>query len=84
MPQFKKLTPNLVVANVERSLAFYVDINDGQMKPRLDAGQNLTGMRFRASPSDYQETIRLFRVGRKSFDVLSWTLEGLLSVRRNG
>jgi lactoylglutathione lyase len=25
MPQFKKLTPNLVVGNVERSLAFYVD-----------------------------------------------------------
>ena len=25
MPQFKKLTPNLVVANVERSLGFYVD-----------------------------------------------------------
>jgi uncharacterized glyoxalase superfamily protein PhnB len=25
MPHFKKLTPNLVVANVERSLAFYVD-----------------------------------------------------------
>ena len=25
MPQFTKLTPNLVVANVERSLAFYVD-----------------------------------------------------------
>jgi uncharacterized glyoxalase superfamily protein PhnB len=25
MPVFKKLTPNLVVANVERSLAFYVD-----------------------------------------------------------
>jgi lactoylglutathione lyase len=25
MPIFKKLTPNLVVANVERSLAFYVD-----------------------------------------------------------
>jgi lactoylglutathione lyase len=25
MPQFKKLTPNLLVANVERSLAFYVD-----------------------------------------------------------
>jgi len=25
MPSFKKLTPNLVVANVERSLAFYVD-----------------------------------------------------------
>jgi uncharacterized glyoxalase superfamily protein PhnB len=25
MPPFKKLTPNLVVANVERSLAFYVD-----------------------------------------------------------
>jgi lactoylglutathione lyase len=24
MPHFKKLTPNLVVANVERSLAFYV------------------------------------------------------------
>jgi lactoylglutathione lyase len=24
MPQFKKLTPNLLVANVERSLAFYV------------------------------------------------------------
>ena len=23
MPQFKKLTPNLIVANVERSLAFY-------------------------------------------------------------
>jgi uncharacterized glyoxalase superfamily protein PhnB len=26
MPQFKKLTPNLLVANVERSLAFYVDL----------------------------------------------------------
>jgi uncharacterized glyoxalase superfamily protein PhnB len=25
MPDFKKLTPNLLVANVERSLAFYVD-----------------------------------------------------------
>src|SRR5882762_9750554 len=25
MPVFKKLTPNLIVANVERSLAFYVD-----------------------------------------------------------
>jgi len=25
MPQFKKLTPNLLVADVERSLAFYVD-----------------------------------------------------------
>ena len=25
MPQFTKLTPNLVVANVERSLAFYAD-----------------------------------------------------------
>jgi uncharacterized glyoxalase superfamily protein PhnB len=25
MPQFKKLTPNLLVANVERSLAFYVE-----------------------------------------------------------
>lgn len=25
MPVFKKLTPNLLVANVERSLAFYVD-----------------------------------------------------------
>jgi uncharacterized glyoxalase superfamily protein PhnB len=25
MPQFTKLTPNLVVASVERSLAFYVD-----------------------------------------------------------
>ena len=25
MPQFTKLTPNLIVANVERSLAFYVD-----------------------------------------------------------
>ena len=25
MPLFKKLTPNLLVANVERSLAFYVD-----------------------------------------------------------
>ncbi len=25
MPQFTKLTPNLVVANVERSIAFYVD-----------------------------------------------------------
>jgi lactoylglutathione lyase len=25
MPHFKKLTPNLVVGNVERSLAFYVD-----------------------------------------------------------
>ena len=26
MPQFKKLTPNLLVASVERSLAFYVDM----------------------------------------------------------
>ena len=26
MPSFKKLTPNLVVASVERSLAFYVDL----------------------------------------------------------
>ena len=26
MPHFKKLTPNLLVANVERSLAFYVDM----------------------------------------------------------
>ena len=26
MRQFKKLTPNLLVANVERSLAFYVDV----------------------------------------------------------
>jgi len=25
MPHFKKLTPNLLVANVEQSLAFYVD-----------------------------------------------------------
>src|SRR5713226_7410804 len=25
MPQYTKLTPNLLVANVERSLAFYVD-----------------------------------------------------------
>src|SRR5882672_5181446 len=25
MPQFKKLTPNLLVANVERSLTFYID-----------------------------------------------------------
>jgi len=25
MPHFKKLTPNLLVANVERSLAFYMD-----------------------------------------------------------
>ena len=25
MPQFKKLTPNLLVVSVERSLAFYVD-----------------------------------------------------------
>lgn len=25
MPHFKKLTPNLLVANVERSLAFYID-----------------------------------------------------------
>ena len=25
MPHFKKLTPNLLVVNVERSLAFYVD-----------------------------------------------------------
>jgi lactoylglutathione lyase len=25
MPQFKKLTPNLLVVNVERSLAFYVE-----------------------------------------------------------
>jgi len=26
MPQFTKLTPNLLVANVERSLSFYVDV----------------------------------------------------------
>jgi uncharacterized glyoxalase superfamily protein PhnB len=26
MPSFKKLTPNLIVARVERSLAFYVDV----------------------------------------------------------
>ena len=26
MPQFSKLTPNLLVANVERSLAFYIDV----------------------------------------------------------
>jgi len=26
MPQFKKLTPNLLVVSVERSLAFYVDL----------------------------------------------------------
>ena len=26
MPHFKKLTPNLLVSNVERSLAFYVDM----------------------------------------------------------
>src|SRR5262245_56865221 len=26
MPQFSKLTPNLLVANVERSLAFYADV----------------------------------------------------------
>jgi uncharacterized glyoxalase superfamily protein PhnB len=26
MPQFNKLTPNLLVANVERSLAFYTDV----------------------------------------------------------
>src|SRR5919204_473238 len=26
MPHFRKLTPNLVVANVERSLAFYADV----------------------------------------------------------
>ena len=26
MPQFNKLTPNLLVTNVERSLAFYVDV----------------------------------------------------------
>jgi len=26
MPQFKKLTPNLIVSSVERSLAFYVDV----------------------------------------------------------
>jgi lactoylglutathione lyase len=26
MPQFKKLTPNLVVSNVQRSLAFYTDV----------------------------------------------------------
>ena len=26
MPSFKKLTPNLVVASVERSLAFYADV----------------------------------------------------------
>jgi uncharacterized glyoxalase superfamily protein PhnB len=25
MPHFNKLTPNLIVANVERSLAFYID-----------------------------------------------------------
>jgi uncharacterized glyoxalase superfamily protein PhnB len=26
MPQFNKLTPNLLVVNVERSLAFYIDV----------------------------------------------------------
>ncbi len=26
MPQYNKLTPNLLVANVERSLAFYTDV----------------------------------------------------------
>jgi len=26
MPQFNKLTPNLLVANVERSVSFYVDV----------------------------------------------------------
>ena len=26
MPQFSKLTPNLLVANVERSVSFYVDV----------------------------------------------------------
>ena len=26
MPQFNKLTPNLIVASVERSLSFYVDV----------------------------------------------------------
>jgi len=26
MPSFKKLTPNLIVASVDRSLAFYVDV----------------------------------------------------------
>src|SRR5262245_5045292 len=26
MPQFSKLTPNLLVASVERSLAFYIDV----------------------------------------------------------
>ncbi len=26
MPQYQKLTPNLLVANVERSVAFYVDL----------------------------------------------------------
>ncbi len=26
MPQFNKITPNLVVASVERSLAFYIDL----------------------------------------------------------
>jgi uncharacterized glyoxalase superfamily protein PhnB len=26
MPHYTKLTPNLIVANVERSLAFYVDV----------------------------------------------------------
>src|SRR5436309_1529545 len=26
MPQFNKLTPNLIVGSVERSLAFYVDV----------------------------------------------------------
>ena len=26
MPSFKKLTPNLIVGSVERSLAFYVDV----------------------------------------------------------
>jgi len=26
MPHFNKLTPNLIVSNVERSLAFYVDV----------------------------------------------------------
>lgn len=26
MPQYRKLTPNLLVANVERAVAFYVDV----------------------------------------------------------
>jgi uncharacterized glyoxalase superfamily protein PhnB len=26
MPQYSKLTPNLLVSNVERSLAFYIDV----------------------------------------------------------